>query len=300
MCCHVTARSEIGKGTEISVVLPFVVANASQLVNPKEDQPIAHIRPEFAPCRVLIADDKKSNLQAQQALLKEMGFTNVVTCTNGQQALQSADECWPDLVLLDILMPVMGGVECARKLRDAPRGKTLAILGTTSSGVGMIEVESTFEELLLKPIDPEQLQGAIERSSRIRFSGSTSKPGSRILVVDDQPFLRRIIQIELGKGGYLVSLCASGEDALKRLETEQFDLILIDRQMPTMSGVETAGRIYESISDPPPLVLMSADVPIELARKLPLGVAAAMEKPFNLAQFDHIFGQVGAKRREHQ
>jgi len=252
------------------------------------------VRLEFATCRVLIADDKEPNLRAQKALLREMGFTNVAAATQGREALEMADEIWPDLVLLDIVMPVMDGIECAQKLRERPKGPALVVIGTTASFSGVIEVEAYFDDVLLKPIDPERLQQAIERSSRITF-GERSVLERRVLVVDDQPLVRRIIQLELSKGGYQVSLCGSGAEALRRLETDQFDLILMDRLMPAMDGVETAGKILGTISKPPPIVLMSADVPKEIAQEMPPGVIATLEKPFTIAQFDLIFREVAAK-----
>jgi len=228
--------------------------------------------------------------------LREMGFTNIVAATHGQEALELADESWPDLVLLDIVMPIMGGIECAHKLRERPKGPALAVIGTTASFSGVIEIEAYFDDVLLKPIDPERLQHAIERCSRIVF-GEKSASGRRVLVVDDQPLIRRIIQLELGKGGYVVSLSGSGEEALKRLKNDHFDLILIDRLMPTLSGMETAARIVGSIPKPPPIVLMSADMPSETAQEMPAGVTATLEKPFTIAQFDLIFGQEVAKKR---
>ena len=71
----------------------------------------------------------------------------------------------------------------------------------------------------------------------------------RILVVDDDPQIRRVMRVTLTGQGYEVDDAKSGEAALEKLRDERFDLVLLDMNMPGMGGLETCRAIRESIRD---------------------------------------------------
>jgi len=293
----VKVRSQLGIGSEFTVHVSLPLADIQQPSGLTWDMAIPKIRSEFANCRILIADDMEPNLRALRVLLKEMGFTNVGIGYNGKEALESAEKDRPELVLLDIFMPEMNGIECAQRLRELPKGNTMAILALTASHTDKSQAPpsssvlvSQFDMVLVKPINPEELQEAIERCSRIAFQHRATQ-GTRILVVDDQPLIRRVIQLELNKGGYDVSLCGSGEEALTRIAAEVFDLVFLDRLMPGMSGLETAEKIAETIPNAPPIVLMTASVPEGMQQAKYPGVAAVIEKPIKLNVVNRLFKQ---------
>ncbi len=66
---------------------------------------------------------------------------------------------------------------------------------------------------------------------------------SKILVADDEPQIRRVMRTALTGQGYIVVDAKSGDEALVALRQERFDLILLDVNMPGLSGIETCGRI---------------------------------------------------------
>jgi two-component system KDP operon response regulator KdpE len=67
--------------------------------------------------------------------------------------------------------------------------------------------------------------------------------GGRILVVDDEPQIRRVMRVTLSGAGYLVGDARSGEEALEKLHEERFDLVLLDVNLPGISGIETCRKI---------------------------------------------------------
>ena len=71
----------------------------------------------------------------------------------------------------------------------------------------------------------------------------------KILVVDDEPNIAFLIKEELEDEGYEVKVCNSGEEALKTIKNENFDLITLDIEMPEISGIEIAGKIREMEKD---------------------------------------------------
>ncbi|MGH2664084.1 MAG: response regulator transcription factor [Actinomycetota bacterium] len=108
-------------------------------------------------------------------------------------------------------------------------------------------------------------------------------PAARILVADDDPVIRRLIEVNLGLEGFEVELAADGEDAVARAGASSPDLIVLDVMMPGLTGWEAAQRLKE---DPAtqhiPVVLLSARTREEDVRRgRDVGAAAYVTKPFD-------------------
>ena len=82
--------------------------------------------------RILVVDDTVGNTSMLVSLLEPLGF-KVDTAFNGEDALNAARERQPDLVLMDLVMPVMDGLEAARLMRADPRFDRTAIIGASAS-----------------------------------------------------------------------------------------------------------------------------------------------------------------------
>ncbi|GJL66346.1 MAG: DNA-binding response regulator [Nitrospirales bacterium] len=80
--------------------------------------------------------------------------------------------------------------------------------------------------------------------------------GARILVVDDEPQIRRSLQVNLENKGYAVITAASGEEALEAIAQRQPDVVIIDLILPTMNGIELTRRIR--LQSPVPIIVLSA------------------------------------------
>ena len=105
-----------------------------------------------------------------------------------------------------------------------------------------------------------------------------------ILLIEDDPDVRTIAAIALVDiGGFRLTLCGSGAEALERLREAPTQLILLDVMMPGMDGPTTLAEIRRLALDPsPPIVFMTAKVqPQETQRYLQLGAAGIIAKPFN-------------------
>lgn len=102
------------------------------------------------------------------------------------------------------------------------------------------------------------------------------------LVVDDAEVLQRVLGIILGQLGWSVVATSSGEDALDLLHSRTFDLVLLDRMLPGLSGDDTlmALRHLPNGIDMP-VVLMSGD-PLDSAAALAMGADACLSKPVNI------------------
>src|SRR6266581_9139191 len=102
---------------------------------------------------------------------------------------------------------------------------------------------------------------------------------ARILVVDDDPQIRRVLRTTLIAQGYEVADARNGEEALEKLRDEKLDLVILDMNMPGMSGLETC-RMIRSTSDISIIMLTVRDAESDKVEALDAGADDYMTKPF--------------------
>jgi DNA-binding response OmpR family regulator len=108
----------------------------------------------------------------------------------------------------------------------------------------------------------------------------------RVLVVDDEPEVRLILQEFLSDRGYEVSLADDGAAALASLGTDRPDLVLLDVAMPEMDGVETLRRIM-TLTPPVSVIMVTANADIAITSKLlAMGAVDYIPKPFDFEYLD--------------
>jgi two-component system KDP operon response regulator KdpE len=105
----------------------------------------------------------------------------------------------------------------------------------------------------------------------------------RILVVDDDPQLRRVMKAALTKQGYIIGDARSGEAALEKLRDERYDLVILDRNMPGMGGIEACRSIREH-SDIGIIMLTVRKTELEKIEALDAGADDYITKPFSMPE----------------
>jgi DNA-binding response OmpR family regulator len=117
-----------------------------------------------------------------------------------------------------------------------------------------------------------------------------------ILVIDDEPYIGRIIQLKLESSPYTVDVFQDGETALRHLRTDEpVDLILLDIMMPSMNGFEVLARLREipHRSQTPVIMLTGKGQSTDREQAASLGARDFLTKPFSpkklLARIDEIF-----------
>jgi signal transduction histidine kinase len=152
-------------GTDVtSVVAPLVAASAGRIAR-----------------RILIADDNNDALESLATLLQLNGH-EVYTATNGGTALQCAERQRPEVVLLDIGMPILDGYEVAKRIRQQPWGQRITLVALTGWGQDSDRRRSRdagFDSHLVKPLDLETLTELLARLPSSLLSGPPlGRPGS--------------------------------------------------------------------------------------------------------------------------
>jgi two-component system, cell cycle response regulator len=206
------------------------------------------------PARILIIEDNEANLELMSYLLRAFGHT-VLAAGDGEKGLAMVSEAQPDLVLCDIQLPGIGGMEVAARLRASAGRERLALLAVTALAmVGDREtiLSAGFDGYLSKPIDPRAFIQQVEsflpaelRGTRVQpmpaaAQADTAVPGRRatILAVDDRAENLHLAVSLLAPHGYRVVTAASMREALRLALESPPDLILSDVCMADGDGYE--------------------------------------------------------------
>ncbi len=266
---EISVDSETGKGSVFQFSARFGVDTETfRKLNAPES--LHHVP-------VLAVDDNATNLRILTAILEswKMKPVGVTSGSEALEALKKADKEGKPfrVVLLDYMMPGMDGMELAVRIQDLNLKPNPKLMLLSSAGSQTFEPGVKLERCLSKPIKPSSLLDAIVSSlgftSREKSGVPTIKSGAdlpplNVLVVEDNRVNQDVAARFLQRRGHKVTIDSNGKEALDRLETEHdFDLILMDVQMPVMGGLDATKAIREKEQkagkgDHLPIVAMTA------------------------------------------
>lgn len=225
--------------------------------------------------RILIIDDDAMNLKMEKYILQNT--YDVFCARSGSEGLALLKQQKFNLVLLDLYMPNMNGLEVLQKIRSDKEIADIKVIFLTSSGMKTDITEAIrlgALDFVEKPFVPTELLERIKRAFEVEKKDS-------ILVVDDDMMNLMLTKKILGIR-YEVSCVSSGQQALSYLRDTVPDMILLDLHMPEMSGLEVLEEIHKinTVADVP-VIFLTADsdrkTEIEIFKA---GAMDYIQKPF--------------------
>jgi len=228
--------------------------------------------------KILVVDDELGIRELLYDALTKAGY-KVTTTHSGRETAESIKTVKPDLVLLDIRMADMDGIETLRKIRSFDNKTKIVML----TGVDTDELENEARLLgaggfLKKSLGIDVIIKAVDEMLGMKKDYEKEK----IIVVDDDPEICSLIDDFLSQKGYTIITASSGEEALEKFKEERPILILLDIRLPGMDGIVTLKSIRK-IDEKVGVIMITGikDLDIfEEARKL--GAYEYIVKPFDL------------------
>ncbi|MBW1775179.1 MAG: response regulator, partial [Deltaproteobacteria bacterium] len=267
-------ESEPGKGSEFIFTANFGLSEKAQEM-PLE--PTADLRG----MRVLVVDDNASSREILNEQLKSMSFDVTLTASGeeGLRELGNAPEDRPlGLVIMDWKMPGMDGIDACRQIKGHPeRYKTPRIIMMTAYDREEIMQQAEkigLDGFLFKPVSPSTLfdtimeafekdvpkQSHLSRKEEKEIEGLNQIHGARILLVEDNEINQQVAREILDGAGFVVEIANNGKEGMEMVQRSEYDVVLMDIQMPVMDGYTATGEIrnLESEKRNIPIIAMTA------------------------------------------
>ena len=244
----IKVESEVGKGTEFIVTLELKLQKGHKVIE---------IIDYLEGVHALVVDDDMNSCQSISHMLRQLGLKSEWTMY-GKEAIVRAKEAKQmkeqyQIYLIDWLMPDMNGIETARQLRKIV-GKDALIILLSAYDLGDVEPEAKeagVTDFISKPVFPSDLKRVLLKAfgiekEEVQEEENVDFSGKKILLVEDNLMNREIATEYLQNFGFLVRNAENGKEACEILENSKpgdFDIVLMDIQMPVMDGFEATRRI---------------------------------------------------------
>lgn len=295
---RIRVESEPDKGSRFIFTATFGLCHRKRTIPPR-------FLDDFKDMRVLVVDDNHTSREILRNALEGYGL-QVALAENGAQALDiletAPEDRLFDLVLMDWKMPGMDGIETSRRIKQHSRLKRIPTIIMVTA-YAREEVMSQSEQIgldgfLVKPVGQSVLfntlveafgkgiRGTLDEVDRrppIPPRSGARIAGVRILLVEDNEINQQIARELLEGAGAKVTVAGNGRDAIERLHQEDFEVVLMDIQMPVMDGLEATMviRREERYKHLPIIAMTAHGMSADRARSFKAGMNDHLAKPID-------------------
>lgn len=220
---------------------------------------------------VLVVDDNVPVLDLMERVLALEDY-RVIRATDGSQALEVLRGQEVHLVITDIDMPVMDGVEFLARLRS--EGFSVPVLAMSGDYDPDLAVQKGFEAFIRKPF---QIGAVLELAARMVAKGVAKQ--RKILIVDDMQEMRAVVRTMVEQLGFRGLEAGNGAEALEILQSKGADLVVTDCAMPVMNGRDFLAEVKKRFPTLPIIVTSANFKPKDVDALKPFGF---LPKPYPL------------------
>lgn len=233
------------------------------------------------PVKVLIVEDEEALLQTLQFKLSREGY-EVALARDGFQGLEQIKANRPDVVLLDILMPKLDGFGVLEQLSKEKVIPGLPVIIISNSGQP-VEIDRALklgarDYLVKAEFAPEEVLEKVRKV--LGQDGASAGTNGRVLIVEDDQFLRDLMERKLKKEGFSVDTAIEGETGLQKIVATKPDLVLLDIILPGVDGFSILEKIKgnPAVANIPVILLTNLGQRDDVEKGLKLGAAGYLVK----------------------
>ena len=294
-------ESTPGKGSTFTVSIPLCPDHSPS----ENNDATTEIYQALSGKNILIVDDLEMNRHLLSRILSHwsIGSLLAASASEAMDILQSPP-CRIDCVITDMMMPEINGIELSQRIKNLPAAAGIPLILLSSAGDKSDVIrdnKSLFVETLSKPVHYRSLMNALckafgialpgdgyiktgdrmnESSLRITFEGM----GLKVLLVEDNYINQKVALIMLSKMGLDVTPVTDGSEAVEKILSTPFHIILMDVQMPGIDGWEATRQIRakwkKEMGNPPYIIALTANALVgDRERSLTSGMDDYLSKP---------------------
>ena len=306
---RIWVESELGKGSAFHFTARFgLAARDTPTPNP----------PDLASLKglpILVVDDVATNRRILDEMLRRWGSV-ASSVAGGAAALVALHDAVEErrpfrLVILDVQMPEMDGFTVVERIRQDPALAATPLMMLSSSG--QASEAARCRELgalpyVVKPIEPSQLLDTMlaALAPSAGHQGAREEPPAfaprgrrlRVLLAEDNVINQRLVVAILEKQGHTVALAQNGREAVARAQEAEFDVALVDVQMPELDGLEATAAIRAAEKETGrhlPIVALTAHaLTADRDACLAAGMDDYLAKPIRTAELVALLERLGA------
>jgi heterodisulfide reductase subunit A len=273
------------------------------------------------PARILLMEDEASVARGLQLILQDEGY-GVLLATTGRDALGAVEEKEFDVLVADLRLPDMDGMEVVKQVKkEQPQMDVIVITGYPSVTSAVESIKRGAVEYLPKPFTEEEFIETLERVLKRRKEaqrepapaeadmtaramerdrvGVAQLPADapRVLVVEDDVSMAQGLRMVLGEEGYGVALAETGQEAVDALNETDFDLMVVDLRLPDMDGMDVVRKTWDKKPEAKVIVTTgysTVDSAMDVMRS---GVSDYLPKPFTEEELMSMVRRVLAPKR---
>lgn len=256
--------SVVGKGTCFYFTISFLPFQEEEI-----DKKDKHVSSLHRRSRILVVDDDKQALDIISHILSKQKI-RFDLCQDSTKAYDMMVKAWESkdpftLALIDIDMPHLNGYELGLKIMQDKRFKSVSLVAISAYMEKICDSKAPFcfSFVATKPISQQAMKRILDDTHPLTFTAPENEcvlKGLKILVVDDNSLNRFLIRTVLHDTEVSITEAENGQEGVEKVFEQPYDVVLMDKMMPIMDGIEATKVIREKYaSHELPILLFTAD-----------------------------------------
>ncbi len=280
---EIKVDSELNKGTTFTIRLPMVIGIENALMSEENLKDLENLTEEIDDQTqqkerplVLIIEDNQQAIQLLEMYLNDAGYKTEVA-RDGAEGIEKAKKLKPDIITLDLLLPIKNGWQVMKDLKSHPICKNIPIIIISITDEKKLGFSLGAVDYFVKPVNKEELLATLKR---IPIKKSSHRNNPKILVIDDDPTAIELIELILETEGYEVIKTYDGKEGFELITKEKPDLVILDLIMPEISGFNIAYQMRQNpeTKNIPIIILTSMEIDDQTREKMEGFVTTIMSK----------------------